>query len=86
MATLRLFGGDLGGDEIRVRCDLTQASAPVLIDLCHNGKEDQWESTQYQCADARHDRGRLAAIARRLSAVACEIPDDEFECEVEELD
>lgn len=51
MTIIRLSGGDLGEHVAYVRCDLSQASSPVLLwdENC-----EQWDQTQYQCADARH--------------------------------
>ena len=78
MTTIRLFGGDLGSEICRVKCDLTQAAAPVLADY-DNG--EGWVSTQYQCADASHSPEGLAGLGTELAARACEMPADEFDCE-----
>jgi len=83
MTTIKLSGGDLGSETMAVRCNLTEASAPVQVDY-HTG--DGWEPTQYQCADCRHDRGELARIGKLIAAQAVEIPESEFACDVEEVD
>lgn len=38
------------GEVLKIRADLSQASAPIQIE----GDEDEWTTTQYQTADARH--------------------------------
>lgn len=83
---LKLSGEDLGPDPILVRCDLTEASAPVEINCDVDGDGDTWDSTQFQCADTRHSVAGLATIARRLAAWAAEMPEDEFDCQVEEVE
>lgn len=83
MTTIRFFGCDLGGEEMHVRCNLAEASAPVEVDY---GTGDGWEGTQYQCADARHTTAGLVEIGKILAAQAVEIPADEFSCESEEVD
>lgn len=80
MTTIKLFGGDLGPEVMFVRCDLTQAAAPVQADY-DNG--EGFVGTQYQCADARHNLGGLAVLAMKLAARACEMPDT-FSCDWEE--
>jgi hypothetical protein len=85
MRTIKLTGGDLGDEVIRVRCDLTQASAPVEVDYCVDPGE-HWEGTQFQCADCRHRASELADIGLTLAAQALEMPRDEFDCEWEEVD
>jgi len=32
MTTIKLFGGDLGNEEMMIRCDLSEASSPVQVD------------------------------------------------------
>lgn len=81
MTTIKLFDGDLGSDEIMVRCDLSQASSPIEVNYRSNDR-DSWESTQYQCADARHRVGGLVEIGKKLAAVAVECGED-FDCESE---
>ena len=80
MTTIRLFGGDLGGEQMLVRCDLSRAEAPVQVNYC-NGDGEGFVGTQYQCADARHTVDGLEAIAMELAARACEMPADEFNCD-----
>lgn len=79
--TIKLSGGDLGSDEMYVRCDLTQAASPVQVQYRTDG--DAWDGTQYQCADARHRDSGLAEIGRKLAAAAVEMPYDDFDCEWE---
>lgn len=82
MRTIRLFGGDLGREEIKVRCDLVQASAPIQIDYCEGSG---WQSTQYQCADVSHRVEGMADKAKLLAARAVEMPSEEFSCDWEEV-
>lgn len=70
--TIKLSGGSFGGEYLLVRCDLAQASSP--IETSSDGKE--WSGTQYQCADARHTRGGLTSIGRKLAAEQCEVSMD----------
>lgn len=79
--TIRLTGGCLGDETLAVRCDLTQAASPV--EVCYDG--ENWEPTQYQCADTRHTNRGLKEIAQALAAAACEVPAAEAE-ECEEVD
>jgi hypothetical protein len=81
--TVRLSGGALGSETMLVRCDLTQASAPVQVDYCTG---DGWESTQWQCADCRHTLVGLIELATRLAALAVEVRHEDFDCNVEEVD
>lgn len=81
--TVRLSGGSLGSETMLVRCDLTQASAPVQVDYCTG---DGWESTQWQCADCRHTLVGLIEIAMRLAAQAVEVSRADFTCNVEQVD
>ena len=83
MTTIQLSGGDLGGETMKVRCNLSEASAPVQVDYCEG---EGWQSTQYQCADARHRNSGLIAIGKTLAAAAVEMPEDEFDCESTEID
>ena len=82
MKTLLLSGGDLGRETMMVRCNLTEASSPVEVD--YMADDTGWQPTQYQCADARHTASGLVAIAKKLAAGACEMPEDEFDCECDE--
>lgn len=83
VTTIELTGGDLGSDKMRVACNLAEASAPVQVDYCEG---DGWQSTQYQCADARHTTSGLIAIGKRLAARAVEVDMDKFECDAEEVE
>jgi len=76
MTTIKLSGGDLGSETVRVRCDLSRAESPVEADY-----GDGWQPTQYQCADCRHSNDGLGRIGERLAARACEMDVDGFSCE-----
>ena len=80
--TIRLYGGDLGKEEIKVRCDLTQATAPVQVDYCEG---EGWVDCQYRSADAGHRISGLTAIGQKLAARSVEVPSDAFFCECETL-
>lgn len=82
MTTIKLSGGDLGGETMLVRCNLAEASAPVEVDY-RNDAERGWEPTQYQCADASHRTSGLIRIAKTLAAAAVEMRENEFNCEAE---
>ena len=60
---------DLGAETMRVRCDLTQANAPVQVQY---RPADGWDSTPYQCADTRHTDEGLIDIALALASRATE--------------
>lgn len=77
MTTIRLSGGCLGCEVLRVRCNLTEAASPIEVDY---GTGKGWQPTHYQCADARHRDSGLAAIGLSLARAAVEEPDGE-ECE-----
>jgi hypothetical protein len=83
MATIKLSGGSFGDDEMMVRCDLGEAAAPV--EARYGNSRQPWESTQYQCADARHTKSGLIEIGKRLAAQALEVPFGEFACEADEV-
>lgn len=80
MTTIKLSSGDLGIEEMMVRCNLAEASAPVEVDYCTG---DGWEPTQYQCADCRHADAGLIAIGKQLAAQAVEMAENEFDCDAE---
>jgi uncharacterized protein YraI len=82
MTTIKLFDGDLGSEEMCVRCNLSRADSGIEVDY---GTGDGWKGTQYQCADAQHRTAGLAEIGKTLAAQAVEMPVDDFECETEEL-
>lgn len=82
MTTLKLTGGSLGSDSILIRCNLSQASAPIQVDW-DNG--DGWQHTQYQCADARHTTAGLARIGQVLADEYVPLEDRE-ECDWEEVE
>ena len=82
LTTIKLSSGDLGQESMHVRCDLTQAAAPVMVNYRSEQNSD-WEHTQYQCADTRHTIKGLISIGQRLAASAVEINYDDFSCEIE---
>lgn len=82
--TIKLSSGDLGSEHMLVRCDLSQASAPVEVNYCAEPGSD-WESTQYQCADCRHRTEGLVEIGRELAARAVEMPSEQFSCQADEI-
>lgn len=86
MRTIKLYGGDFGSEMMLVRCDLSQASAPIEVDYCSPCDETNrgYETTQYQCADAAHSINGLVRIGKQLAAVALEMP--EVDCEWEEVE
>jgi hypothetical protein len=84
MTTIKLFGGDLGNEEMMIRCSLSEASAPVEVDY-RNDTEECWKPTQYQAADVRHRTHGLIAIGKQLAAEALELPERHFSCEAEEV-
>jgi len=53
-------------ESLLVRCDLSQAASPILVDWMADGEEPCWDGTQYQCADARHTIEGLADIGSQL--------------------
>lgn len=53
----------IGADEIYIRANLSEASAPVEIST--DGEE--WNPTQYQAADACHTTAGLIDIGERLA-------------------
>ena len=83
--TIKFHDGDLGSEEMLVRCNLAEASAPVEVDYCTGDDLDGWQPTQYQCADTRHTTDGLVRIGEILAASAVEMPADEFSCESEEI-
>jgi len=82
MTTIKLFGGDLDDITAFFRCDLSQASSPLHQ---WNEEEECWVSTQYQCADCRHDASDMATICKSLAAEWAEMAASEFFCEWEEV-
>ena len=84
MTTIKLFGGDLGNEEMMIRCNLSEASAPVEVDY-RNDPEECWKPTQYQAADAWHRIRGLITIGKQLAAEAVQMPEGEFDCEAVEV-
>ena len=79
----------MGSETILVRCNLSQAAAPVEVDYCNEGPSEYgliWESTQYQCADARHTYSGLVKIAKAIAAQAMETSEEDFSCDAEEIE
>lgn len=85
MTTIKLSGGNLGRETMMIRCDLSQASAPIQVNYMNDGKDSPWQGTQYQCADARHATSGLINLGKRLAAEAVQEPEDEFDCDAEEV-
>lgn len=83
MTTIILKNGDLGSERMRVRCNLSEASAPVEVDYCEGSS---WQPTQWQCADCAHRTAGLVAIGRQLAAAAVQVAAEEFDCQWEEID
>ena len=83
-----LRGGDLGpGQFCMVRCELAQASAPVVVDWCNNGgRPSGWESTQYQAADCRQSTDGLIDVGMAIAAQGVEVSHEEFGCEIVHVD
>jgi len=73
-------------ESLLVRCDLSQAASPILVDWMAEGEDPCWDSTQYQCADARHRITGLAAIGRKLLLNALEEYDDTLQTSYEIVD
>lgn len=65
---------ECGSDELYVRCNLVEASAPVV--WCPDTDGD-WESTQYQCADCRHSIDGLAEIGLEIAREAWALTEDD---------
>jgi len=85
MTTIKLFGGDLGSEMLLVRCNLSEASAPVQVNYCNDDDSD-WGPTQYQCAHTCHRASGLIGLGKQLAAAAVLMPEDEFDCEAEEIE
>jgi len=83
MTTIKVINGDMGSESMSVRCDLSQASAPVEVNY---GTGGGWESTQYQCADARHTVSGLKQIAKTIAAKAVEMPESQFAADFDEVE
>ena len=83
MTTIKLSGGNLGSDQMFVRCNLADAAAPVQVDY-DNGCG--WTGTQYQCADARHRNSGMIEIGKSLAAAAVEMSDEGFVCDATEVE
>jgi len=47
------------GETLRIRVDLAQASAPIEYE---GADEDEWITTPWQTADARHDKWRALRL------------------------
>lgn len=80
MTTLKLTGGVLGLEVLKIRCNLAEAASPVEVDY---GTGDGWEGTQYQCADTLHLDSGLARLGQLLAERATETHGDE--CDWEEV-
>lgn len=71
---LRLFGGDLGNSEARIRCNLAEASTIVEVDWCEG---EGWQETQYNCDLVGRTVEGLVALAEGICGES--IPSDERE-------
>jgi len=78
MTTIRIHSTDLNID-VKAKCDLRQASSPILIDWHGNG----FEQTQFQCADVNHCRGDFARLVCDQIADSIEMNRNELFDEVE---
>jgi hypothetical protein len=83
MTTIKLYGGDFGGESMLVRCTLSRAESPVEVDYCEG---EGWGPTQYQCADTRHTMNGLVTLGKELAADAMQIPSNVLVCEWEEVE
>ena len=83
MRTIKLSGGDMGNETMMVRCNLSEASAPVEVDYCEGFG---WQPTQWQCSHCAHRVRGLIEIGKQLAAQAMEMPEDGFACNAEEVD
>lgn len=83
-----LRGGSLGpGQFCMFRCELAQASAPVVVDWCNEGgRPSGWEATQFQCADCRHSTDGLIELGLRIAAQGVEVSPEEFDCDILHVD
>ena len=59
MATATITA-DLGFDRLVLKCDLAQASSPIRY--LGGDDDDEWVTTPYQVADARHDEHEAVAL------------------------
>ena len=64
-----------GADVTLFRCNLSQASSPLQY---WSDDSESWVSTQYQCADCRHDVDQMAELARTICAGWAEMPEDGY--------
>ena len=80
MTTLKITAPSID-ESLLVRCDLSQAAALIQVD--YSADDCGWDSTQYQCADARHTINGLAEIGRRLLLDALEERDDTLKTQFE---
>lgn len=78
MTTIHIHSKDLNIN-VKAKCDLRQASSPILIDWRGNG----YVQTQYQCADVRHNRGSFARLVCDQIADSIEMDRNELFDEVE---
>ncbi len=63
------------GETLRMSADLSQASAPIQYE---GAERDEWMSTPYQTADARHDETRaMRLVLEYLGREYYAAPDDE---------
>ena len=79
---VKLSGGDLGNEIMFIRCNLSEASAPIQVDY-HNDGVEEWCGCQFQCADTRHTVRGLIERGKFLAAYAVEVNPDDFGCDAE---
>jgi hypothetical protein len=80
---IKFTEGSLGNDISFFRCNLSQASAP----LQHWDSDSKaWVSTQYQCADCRHQISGMVELCHDVMADWLSEPRDEFQCDYEVKD
>lgn len=75
MHTVYLFDGDLGGDEMLVRTDLSDPTAPIEVNHCDG---EGWQSSGHQSAEAMGREWRLREVAILLAAEACQCDHAQF--------
>lgn len=81
MRTIKLTGGDLGGEMVKVRANLARPETSVEVDYCEGSG---WQGCQYQSAQAQTVDG-LIEIGKELAAAAVEVPISQFDCESSEI-
>lgn len=79
---LKLSGGSLGSDRVKIRGQLSVSEGRIDVDYCEgNG----WESTGHSCYEVRN-AAQLAALGRELAADAIQMDRAAFSCDWTEVD